>query len=526
MTTPRVRAVNVAEMLSQTARRLPDATAVVYGGTRWTWRELDEGAGRVCAALRRAGARTGDCVLLHGHNHPEYIQALYGAWRAGAAVAPTNVRLTPADVTVIADVCRPVAMIASSGTEAHVDAVRATTGLPAGTLWIGDHQGPDAVAALPAAADGEAATARVEAGAHAWYFFTSGTSGSPKAAILTHDQLGFVTTNHAADLMPGLSEADVSLAVAPLSHGAGVHLLPQVARGAATVIPTSPGLRPEEVWELVERERVTNMFTVPTILKTLAEHPAAGTVDHSSLRHVVYAGAPMLNADRDTALDALGPVLVQYYGLGEVTGNITVLPPQDHRRPQPDGVDVGTCGRPRTGMQIAVVDSDGTELGPGGIGEICVAGPAVCAGYLGNEAATAAAFDGGWFHTGDLGMIDGHGYLYITGRASDMYISGGSNIHPRDIEEKLVAHPAVAEAAVLGMPHPRWGEIGVAIWVPRPGADADEAELLSWLEPRLARYKLPKQLIRWSELPKSGYGKVVKRTIREELTSSGWTAPA
>ncbi|GAA4555446.1 AMP-binding protein [Pseudonocardia xishanensis] len=525
MTVPKVRAVNIAEMLSQTARRLPDATAIVHGSVRWSWRELDEGADRVCAALRRSGVRTGQCVMLHGRNHPEYIQALYGVWRAGAAVAPTNVRLTPDDIAVIADVCRPVAMIASTGTDEHVDAARRITGLPAGTLWIGGHDGPDGLAALPPAGPGEAAAAEVEPGSHAWYFFTSGTSGSPKAAILTHDQLGFVITNHAADLMPGLSEADVSLAVAPLSHGAGVHLLPQVARGAATVIPASPGLRPEAVWELVERERVTNMFTVPTILTTLVEHPAVHEFEHTSLRHVIYAGAPMLNADRDHALDVLGPVLVQYYGLGEVTGNITVLSPAEHRRPQLGEYEVGTCGRPRTGMQIAVLDGEGAELEPGAIGEICVAGPAVCAGYLGNEKATATAFAGGWFHTGDLGAVDEQGYLYITGRASDMYISGGSNIHPRDIEEKLIAHPAVAEVAVLGMPHPKWGEIGVAVWVAQSGAEADEAELLGWLEPRLARYKMPKQILRWAELPKSGYGKVVKRTIHDQLTAAGWTAP-
>ncbi|MBP2372073.1 AMP-binding protein [Pseudonocardia parietis] len=523
--TPAVRAVNVAEMLSQSARRLPGSTAVVHGSTRWSWRELDERASRVSAALRRADVRRGDCVLLHGRNHPDYIAALYGIWRAGAAVAPTNFRLTPDDVAVIAGVCRPIAAIATAGSDEHVEAVRAVTGLKAGVWWTESDDEHGSVSELPSAGPGEDMNERVEVGDHAWYFFTSGTSGTPKAAILTHDQLGFVTTNHAADLMPGLGQQDVSLAVAPLSHGAGVHLLPQIARGAPTVLPVSPGLRGEEVWELVERECVTNMFTVPTILKTLAEHPAVYEHDHSTLKHVIYAGAPMLNTDRDHALETLGPVLVQYYGLGEVTGNITVLPPTEHGRAQPDDVEVGTCGRPRTGMQIAILDPDGREIGSGEVGEICVAGPAVCAGYLNNAEATAAAFDGGWFHTGDLGTVDDNGYLYITGRASDMYISGGSNVHPRDIEEKLISHPAVAEVAVLGMPHPKWGEIGVAVWVPAAGARATDAELLEWLTPRLARYKMPKQFIAWAGLTKSGYGKVVKRTIRDELLASGWSAP-
>jgi fatty-acyl-CoA synthase len=290
------------------------------------------------------------------------------------------------------------------------------------------------------------------------------------------------------------------------------------------VLPTSPGLDPAEVWELVERERISNLFTVPTILKMIAEHPDAVSRDHSSLRHVVYAGAPMYAVDQEHARAVLGDVLVQYYGLAEVTGNITVLPPEEHGRLRPEGVEFGTCGRVRTGMQLVICDAEGRAVAPGETGEICAAGPAVCYGYLDNPEANAAAFQDGWFHTGDLGMVDAAGYLYITGRASDMYISGGSNVHPRDIEEKLLAHADVAEAAVFGMPHPTWGEVGVAVWVARAGADVTEADLRAWLEPRLARYKLPRHFVRWDELPKSGYGKIVKRTIRAQLLSEGWSA--
>lgn len=518
------RAVNLAHLLTQTARRLPDETAIVHGDTRWTWAELDRRVDALAAELRGRGVTPGDCVLLHGPNHPEYVQAMVAVWRVGAVLAPTNFRLTPSDVTVIASVCKPVAVIAHPGGKAHVDAVRELGGLSAGTLWM-DGDGADTVAGLPAATE-PVPTAAVHEGDPAWYFFTSGTSGAPKAAVLTHDQLGFVVTNHIADLMPGLGADDASLAVAPLSHGAGVHLLPQLARGATTVLTTSPGMDGEEVWGLVERERVTNVFTVPTILKMLTEHPAVERFDHSSLRQVIYAGAPMYTVDQEHARQVLGEVLVQYYGLGEVTGNITVLPPAEHGRPLPVGVEFGTCGRPRTGMQVAILDAEGTELGQGETGEICVAGPAVCAGYLDNPDATAAAFADGWFHTGDLGMLDEHGYLYITGRASDMYISGGSNVHPRDIEEKLLAHPGVAEAAVLGMPHPRWGEVGVAVWVATAGVTTSDEEIKAWLEPKLARYKIPRHLVRWDELPKSGYGKIVKRTIREQLLADGWQPEA
>ncbi|MFD0440298.1 acyl-CoA synthetase [Streptomyces chartreusis] len=522
--TPAKRAVNLAELMTQTARRLPDEPAVIHGETRWTWRDLDRRTDALAAALRERGVRRGDCVMLHSPNHPEFVQAMFAVWRAGAVLAPTNSRLTPGDVATIAGVCRPVALICHSAATEHAEAVRAASGLAGGTLWT-EASGPDSVAGL-ADPDAPLGNARVGETDHAWYFFTSGTSGTPKAAILTHHQMGFVVTNHIADLMPGLSEQDVSLAVAPLSHGAGIHLIPQVARGAATVLTTSGRMDGDEVWALVERERVTNMFTVPTILKLLAEHPAVDRFDHSCLRHVIYAGAPMYAADQEYARKALGDVLVQYYGLGEVTGNITVLAPHEHGLPRPDGIEFGTCGRPRTGMQIAVIDSEGHEVPPGEKGEICVSGPAVCAGYLGNAEATADAFADGWFHTGDLGMVDERGYLYITGRASDMYISGGSNVHPRDIEEKLLTHPGVAEAAVLGMPHPTWGEVGVAVWVAAAdAADITGDDLRAWLEPRLARYKLPRDYVRWGELPKSGYGKIVKRTIRAQLLAEGWRTP-
>ncbi|WP_326731667.1 acyl-CoA synthetase [Streptomyces phaeochromogenes] len=514
------RAVNLAELLSQTARRLPEDPALVCGEVRWNWQDVENGVGSLAAELRRRGVRAGDCVLVHSPNHVEFVQAMFAVWRIGAVLAPTNSRLSPAEVAVIAGVCRPVAVLCHRDLAEHAEAVRADHPLPAGTLWIGaGTDTADAVAALP---PGSVDNTPVSVDDACWYFFTSGTSGAPKAAVLTHNQMGFVVTNQLADLLPGTTHQDVSLVVAPLSHGAGVHLLPQVARGAATVLTASGRLDGAEVWQLVERERVTNMFTVPTILKLLVEHPAVDRHDHSSLRHVIYAGAPMYRADQRRARQALGEVLVQYYGLAEVTGNITVLRPDEHDRTGPDGIEFTTCGSPRTGMQISVQDEHGSALGAGVQGEICVAGPAVFAGYLDNDAANDAAFRDGWFRTGDLGLFDEQGYLYITGRSSDMYISGGSNIHPRDIEEKLLHHPAIAEVAVLGMPHPLWGEVGTAVCVARPDSQVSADELRHWLGPRLSRYKIPRHFLLWDELPKSGYGKIVKRTIRARLEAQGW----
>jgi acyl-CoA synthetase (AMP-forming)/AMP-acid ligase II len=333
--------------------------------------------------------------------------------------------------------------------------------------------------------------------------------------------MGFVATNHLCDLMPGTTSADASLVVAPLSHGAGIHQLAQVARAVKTVLPASTRFDVQEAWMLVERWRITNMFTVPTIVKLLVEHASVDAYDHSSLRYIIYAGAPMYREDQKHALRKLGLVLVQYFGLGEVTGNITVLPPALHNAEDAPGVRIGTCGYERTAMQVSIQDEQGHELEPGETGEICVCGLAVFAGYYNNPEANAKAFRNGWFRTGDLGHMDAQGFLFITGRASDMYISGGSNVYPREIEEKLLTHPALAEIAIVGVPDRAWGEAGIAVAVRRPGSSLDESELLAWIEGKVARYKLPKRVIFWDELPKSAYGKITKKIIREELAARG-----
>jgi fatty-acyl-CoA synthase len=322
--------------------------------------------------------------------------------------------------------------------------------------------------------------------------------------------------------MPGTTERDASLVVAPLSHGAGVHQLVQTARGVPTILLPSEKFDIGEAFRLIELHRVSNIFTVPTILKMMVEHPAVDKFDHSSLRFIIYAGAPMYREDQKAALGKLGPVLVQYFGLGEVTGNITVLPPNLHDPEDGPTARIGTCGFERTGMQVSIQGDDGSELKPFETGEICVIGPGVFAGYYDNPEANAKAFRDGWFRTGDLGHMDAEGFVYITGRASDMYISGGSNIYPREVEEKILTHPAIGEVAVLGVPDPFWGEVGVAVCVAREGAAAvSEAELAAFLLPKVSRYKMPKRFFFWEALPKSGYGKIPKRLVRDELEARG-----
>ncbi|WP_456280536.1 acyl-CoA synthetase [Cupriavidus sp. JZ107] len=512
------RVMNLGDLLTQVARRLPDAPGFITPTATYRWAEINCRVDAVCAALRAKGVRKGDRILVHSRNNLPLFESAYVAFKLGAVWVPTNCRIAPPEAAYLGRASGARVMLYDGGFEHYVDAVKKASPALEIVVALGAPREGELSYEAMASSRAEFQAEEVDRDDPLWFFYTSGTTGHPKAGTLTHGQMAFVITNHLADLMPELTAASRSLVVAPLSHGAGIHALVNTARGAASVLPASEKLDPEEVWALVERYRVDNMFTVPTIVKMLTEHEAVDRHDHSSLKYVIYAGAPMYRADQKHALRKLGRVLVQYYGLGEVTGNITVLPRELHHEDD-DACRVGSCGYPRTGMEVAILDGEGRRLAPFETGEICVRGPAVMLGYDGNPDANAKAFQGGWFHTGDLGHVDREGFVYITGRASDMYISGGSNVYPREVEEALLTHDCVHEVAVLGMPDPKWGELGVAVVVLKPGESASAEALAEHLEGRLARYKCPRLFVFWDALPKSAYGKITKKDVRARLNA-------
>src|SRR6266478_7089175 len=515
------RVMNLAHLLTQNARRHGDRVGFIWGDRSWTWREIDDLVTALVAALAARGIARGDRILVHSRNCDEMFWSMFAAFRLGAVWVPTNFRLMPDEVAYLATASGAKAFLCHGDFPDHAKTVSGPE-----FIWrIGEEGafGEKSVRdAINAHAGVKVENVAVEHDDPCWFFFTSGTTGRSKAAVLTHGQMAFVITNHLADLTPGTTEADASLVVAPLSHGAGVHQLMQTARGAKTILLPTERFDITEAFRLIETHRVSNLFTVPTILKMMVEHPAVDRFDHSSLRHVIYAGAPMYREDQKFALKKLGKVIVQYFGLGEVTGNITVLPAALHEEEDGPAARTGSCGFERTGMQVQIQDDAGRELRAFETGEVCVIGPAVFAGYYDNPEANAKAFRDGWFRTGDLGHMDEEGFVYITGRASDMYISGGSNIYPREVEEKILTHPAIGEVAVVGVPDPVWGEVGIAVCVAREGAaEVSELELATFLAAKVPRYKMPKRFLFWDALPKSGYGKVPKRLVRDELEARG-----
>lgn len=463
-------------------------------------------------------------MLVQSRNSFEMFMTMFVAFRLGAVWVPVNFRLTEDEVAYIAGHCGARAMFYEPIFAPHRDAARKAGSLEL-IISLGEaDEGELAFADLcggeqPRTQESSFEDCAVEYNDPCWFFFTSGTTGRPKAAILTHGQMGFVITNYLADLFPGLGAEfghdDASIVVAPLSHGAGIHQIAQVARGVVSVLPQGARFDAGEVFALIEKYKITNAFTVPTILKTLVEHEAVDQFDHSSLRHLIYAGSPTYRVDQQNALEKLGPCIVQYFGLGEVTGNITVFPSALHHGEDEKQGRIGSCGFARSAMQVQVQDDQGREVASGETGELCVIGPAVFAGYYDNPDANAKAFRNGWFRTGDRGHMDEQGFVYITGRESDMYISGGSNIYPREIEEKLLHHGSVRDCAVVGLPDAKWGEVGAVALVVAEGFDRDE--FITWMNSQIASYKLPRRVEVFDELPTSGYGKVTKNLVREAI---------
>ncbi|MFC5991248.1 acyl-CoA synthetase [Limoniibacter endophyticus] len=517
------RVMNLSNFLTQAARRHPEKVALVWGGQQWRWEEMEARVNAMAHALMTEfGVTKGDRILIQSSNCNQMFESMFACFRTGAVWVPANFRQTPDEVAYLAQASGATGVICNAAFPDHAKALSEQAPDIRFTIAIGDTAFGENYDAIVARNLGQIVyPVAVDRDDPCWFFFTSGTTGRPKAAVLTHGQMAFVVTNHLCDLMPGTNFDDASIVVAPLSHGAGVHQLCQVAHGVTTILLPSDRFDVDTVWSLVEKWKVTNLFTVPTIVKMLVEHPSVNAYDRSSLRYMIYAGAPMYRADQQKALQTLGCVLVQYFGLGEVTGAITVLPPAFHHADDGPHARIGTCGFERTGMQVEIQDDNGNPVKLGESGEICAIGPAVFAGYYQNPEANEKSFRNGWFRTGDLGHMDENGFVYITGRASDMYISGGSNVYPREIEEKILQHPDVSEVAIVGVPDPVWGEVGIAVCVLADGAKADAAGLAAWLDGKVSRYKLPKRYLFWDALPKSAYGKITKKMIREELTARG-----
>jgi acyl-CoA synthetase (AMP-forming)/AMP-acid ligase II len=494
----------VGRLLFEAARVHPGRVAVIFRGQQWSYRELNDRVNALALGLTRLGLRTGDRVVLWMKNCPQFIETMFACWKRGLVVVPMNARLTPAEVAFHVTDCAASALVYgadfASGA-AQLDIPHKINADGADGLRYDE---------LAGVAGADEQTTELPEEAPAWLFYTSGTTGQPKGAVITHRNLLFVVVSWCADLYC-LRARDIALHCAPLSHGAGFHALSAVARGAQNLVHDR--FDPDQVIRDIARYRVTNGWLVPTQIRMLLDAPALAGADLSSLRALVYGGAPMHAADLTEALTRIGPVLCQLYGQGESPMTISYLSTDEHRLERADRQVLSSAGVARTGMEIRIVDTRAAPVPAGEVGEITVRGPAVMTGYWNRPDATRTALRDGWLHTGDLGRLDERGYLYVLDRLKDFVISGGSNVYAREVEDLLLQHPAIREAAVFGVPDRLWGEAVTAAVAGAGGLTPDE--VIAFCRGRMADYKCPKHVYICAELPKNAYGKVLKRELRE-----------
>ncbi len=480
--------MNLVHLLLRNARSQPERPALAVGTkVVLTYGELALRVQRLASGFRkRFSLKAGDRVALAMRNCPEYYEILFACWHAGLTAVPINAKLHAKEFAYIIENSGAKRCFVTPDLESSVDGVS--------ILKLKDFY------------DEPESAAEVNPDDVAWLFYTSGTTGVPKGAMLTHRNILFETQAYFSDI-DKLAPTDAILHAAPLSHGSGAYGVPHFAAGAVNVIPESGHFEPDEIFALLEHWPGTSFFAAPTMVVRLLASPAARAP--SGLKTLIYGGAPMYVADALRAIELFGPRLYQLYGQGEAPMTITGLSQENHSR----RANLETCGIARTGVDVKVFNEKDEELPSGEAGEIVTRSDCVMAGYWKNPAATEQTLRGGWLHTGDVGSMDAAGYLTIKDRSKDMIISGGSNIYPREIEEVLLRHPAVAECSVVGRPHEEWGEAVVAFIVKK--SDVKEEELDSLCLANIARFKRPKEYRFVDALPKNNYGKVLKTELRK-----------
>jgi len=506
-----------SDLLRRNASRYPHRDALVMsdGSGRRTYAELYERSNRLANALSGLAGR-GDRVALLSENNLEYVEAYYGVPAAGMTLAMLNYRLHPQEwVWILNDCAAKVLIVEAKYLQAIVD-VRSELATVEHVVVIGeDAPGATTYEELLGAASSAATPRDISDDETAWLLYTSGTTGRPKGAQLTHRNLTTALIQSAIEYEPKLDTCFLN--AMPLCHVAG-YLTPLHQFHGGTVLMMT-GWDPEEWMRLVQDHRVTSGGFAPTMMQMLLAHPKINDYDLSSLEWMGY-GASKIPVDvlRRT-IERFGPVVYAGMGMTELGGNMLTLDRAAHIRAV-NGEEhlLDAVGKPMSLVDVRVVDQDGNDCPVGQVGEIVVQGDQVMKGYFGNPDATAQAFEGGWFHTGDLARKDEEGFLYIVDRTKDMIITGGENVYSSEVENAIYSHPGVLQAAVIGMPDEQWGELVTAVIVRKPGAEVTEDDIVAQCRSQLASFKRPRQVIFLDDLPQTVSGKIRKNVLRDQVT--------
>jgi fatty-acyl-CoA synthase len=502
-------------VLERSASRFPGKLALTFGERSWTYRELDAAAGRVAAQLLALGLEPGDRVAAFGKNSDAYLLLYLGCARAGLVHVPVNFNARGDELVYLLTQSEPRIVFLDAALGGDVDAVSdRLNGLARATVRDGAAGSPDV---LTWALDRDGPVHEedgVRAEDLAQLLYTSGTTSQAKGAMMTHS--AFVHEYASTVIALGFAESDVQIHSLPLYHSAQMHvkLMPSLAVGARNVLIESPDL--DVIYDAIPRHGITIMFAPPTVWVGFVNHPRFADADLSSLRKLLY-GASIMPIPILERLQQRMPGVGFYncFGQSEIGPLATVLGPEEHAE-RPDSV-----GRPIMFVETRVVDEQMNDIPPGGTGEVIYRSPQLCRGYWGKPEETAEAFRGGWFHSGDLVRVDEQGYMFVVDRLKDVINTGGVLVASREVEDAIYGHPAVAEVAVVGLPHERWIEaIAAVVVLTEPGA-ASEQELMAYGRERLSGTKAPKSVHIVDELPKNASGKLLKRELRARFGGVG-----
>ena len=508
--------MNTFAFLEKAAMLKPDQPALVHGKESISYRQFLSRALAIGGNLRALGLVPNDRVAFALANSPRILETIYACFAAGLVVVPVNARLHPREIAYIVGNSGAKLLIHGGEYDAGIRACSTEFASLAHRVCTEEVSGTLHYQRLLDPSRAFQRAAEVSPTDACWLFYTSGTTGKPKGATWTHRTVRVVIMNYLADLH-NIQPGEVVAHAAPLSHGSGIVALPAIARAATNVIFESKSFEPDKLFQLVQEKKVSHIaFLAPTQIIKMLEDFVPGRYDLSSLKAICYGGAPIHVEHLRNAIRTFGPVFVQLYGQGEAPITISGLGAAAHERLIAENSPrISSAGTIRTDVEVRIVDSEDRELAAGQEGEIVVRGDVVMQGYWNDPQATAETLRGGWLHTGDIGLLDENGYLFLLDRAKDMIISGGNNVYPREVEEVIVQHPAVATAVVFGVPHEYWGEAVHAVVVREPGATLTAGELIEFCGAHMAGYKKPKSVDFVDSLPVSGYGKIMRKEIRE-----------
>ena len=513
-TAPGLKVGDIAGIIRDNARKQPNAVSLVLGDRTLTWAQLLSRSAQVAQGLRRAGVKPQDRVAFLDKNGIEHFEVFYGCSLLNAVSVDVNWRLAAPEVSFVVNDSQAEVLIVGQEFVAILDAIVGDLVNVKTIVVIGGHPSHNDYERWVSAQSAVDPKVPTKPSDVAFQLYSSGTTGRPKGVMLTNDNF-FALLPAARDVW-GMSNESINLVAMPLFHigGGGWATAGQFA-GARSIIMRD--VDPSAMLTLIEKHRITHAFAVPVLLQFALAMPNIGTTDFSSLELVVYGASPISEAVLEGSIKAFKCPFMQVYGLTETTGVVTVLGPEDHDLSSANKGRLRSCGKAFTGIELRIVDSDtGKDVPTGEVGEIWIRSRQVMKGYWNMPEETAKSIvKGRWFRSGDAGYFDKDGYVYIFDRVKDMIVSGGENVYPAEVENALMAHPAIADVAVIGVPDEKWGEVPMALVVRKPDTQVTESEILAFARERLAGFKTPKTVGWIDALPRNPSGKILKKDLRE-----------